>query len=742
VSGSVRFAAGSTPGAVGTNVCCGPEPLGIDSLCVHLGVGGYGALAMSERPRRRHLRRMSVRRRRVTAGAGLAVVAGVAAALLTTGGGSPRLATTSAVVAGGRHLPAHDPSTVRLVERSLGSLPAPMQDQSSARLAGGVALVGGLTAADTSSSGVLRVRGSHVEAIGSLPTGIHDSAAVALGGSVYLFGGGTSANTQAATIYRVSTTGTVTVAGDLPVGSSDQSAAVIGNTAYIVGGYTGSVWLNTIVAWRPGGAAHVVARLTLPVRYAAVTAVDGELVIAGGSLEDGTASSAVIAYRPGGRPLRVGSLPAPTTHAAAAAIGSTAYVIGGRGALLDTPTARIVAVDPRTGRIRRAGSLAVPRSDLAAVSLGGKILLAGGHAPGTTVDTLSTLAPGPARQPATAAARFATKAGNVYAYDGANMLSPVTRLAKQYVYVPNSESHTVDVIDQRTFKIVEHFSVGALPQHVVPAWDLRTLYVTNDAGNSLTAIDPNTGKPTGTIPVEDPYNMYFTPDGRYAIVVAERLRRLDFRDAHSFVLHKQLPMPCAGPDHMDFSADGAYALVSCEFSGQMVKIDIAKETVVGVLSLPDGPAGVPQDVKLSPDGQVFYVADMHANGVWEIDGATLKVEGFLHTGIGAHGLYPSRNAEYLYVTNRGEGSISVVSFRTRKTVGKWFIPGGGSPDMGGVSANGKVLWLSGRYNAVVYAISTSNGRLLAKIPVGAGPHGLCVWPQPGRYSLGHTGILR
>jgi len=42
----------------------------------------------------------------------------------------------------------------------------------------------------------------------------------------------------------------------------------------------------------------------------------------------------------------------------------------------------------------------------------------------------------------------------------------------------------------------------------------------------------------------------------------------------------------------------------------------------------------------------------------------------------------------------------------------------------------------------VYAISTRTGRLLARIPVGLGPHGLCVWPQPGRYSLGHTGILR
>jgi DNA-binding beta-propeller fold protein YncE len=192
---------------------------------------------------------------------------------------------------------------------------------------------------------------------------------------------------------------------------------------------------------------------------------------------------------------------------------------------------------------------------------------------------------------------------------------------------------------------------------------------------------------------------------------------------------------------MDFSADGRYLLASCEFSGQMVKVDVATERIDGVLTLPEQGA-MPQDVKLSPDGAVFYVADMHANGIWEIEGTKLKVSGFLHTGAGAHGLYPSRDSRFLYVTNRSEGSISVISFATRKSVATWRIPGGGSPDMGGVSADGKVLWLSGRYSAVVYAISTRTGKLLARIPVGVGPHGLCVWPQPGRYSLGHTGILR
>jgi DNA-binding beta-propeller fold protein YncE len=240
--------------------------------------------------------------------------------------------------------------------------------------------------------------------------------------------------------------------------------------------------------------------------------------------------------------------------------------------------------------------------------------------------------------------------------------------------------------------------------------------------------------------VDDPYNLYFTPDGRYAIVVAERLHRLDFRFAHTMKLHRSLHVPCSGVDHMDFSADGRYLLASCEFSGKMLKVDVARERVVKVIQLK--PRAMPQDVKLSPDGRVFYVADMVANGLWKVDGRRLRVVGFLPTGRGAHGLYPSRDASVLYVTNRGEGSVSVVSFRTQKVIHKWWIPGGGSPDMGGVSADGKVLWLSGRYNGVVYALSTRDGRLLARIPVGAGPHGLCVWPQPGRYSLGHTGVMR
>ena len=629
-----------------------------------------------------------------------------------------------------------DPPVRRLVTVAAGRLDAPVQDAAAAPYAGGVVLAGGLTPADVSSDAIVTATRAGSARVGRIPTALHDSAAVHIGSAVYLFGGGT-ATTQLDTILMIDPrTGAAQAAGHLPTDSSDQAAAAIGRTAYIVGGYTGGRWLDTVVAWRPGGTARVVARLPHTLRYAAVTAVGKRLIIAGGSLESGAASDTVYEYiPPAGHVIRLGRLPAQTTHAAAAAIGSLAFVIGGRGGSVGTPTDRIVAVDPAARRIRVVGRLDRPRSDLAAVADARGILVAGGRDAAGTVADLTELIP------STKAARTAQVAvKNVYAADRVGNLSAAARRARAYVYVPNSDSNTVDVIDQRTFRIVEHFAVGALPQHVVPAWDLKTLYVTNDVGNTLTPIDPRTGKPGRTIPVDDPYNMYFTPDGRYAIVVAERLHRLDFRDAHTFKLHHSLSVPCSGVDHMDFSADGSYAIVSCEFSGQLLKVDIAAQRVVGVLTLRAGAA--PQDVKLSPDGRVFYVADMNVGGVWLVDGATLQVLRFIPTGRGAHGLYPSRDARYLYVTNRAAGSISVVSFKTRRIVTTWHIPGGGSPDMGNISADGKVLWLTGRWNGVVYAISTRNGRLLAKIPVGAGPHGLCVWPQPGRYSLGHTGIMR
>ncbi|KNZ33649.1 MAG: YVTN beta-propeller repeat-containing protein [Methylibium sp. NZG] len=377
---------------------------------------------------------------------------------------------------------------------------------------------------------------------------------------------------------------------------------------------------------------------------------------------------------------------------------------------------------------------------------------------------------------------------NLYSETTSKHMSPATAGALERVYVPNHDANTVSVIDPATLKVVDTFKVGINPQHVVPSWDLKMLWVANNAegrtDGSLTPVDPKTGKPGPSIPVDDPYNMYWSPDGQYAIVVAEAYKRLDFRDAKTMQLKYTIPTPlCAGINHADFSIDGRHALFTCEFNGSLTKVDLVQRKVLATIKLsqyfnrPDALAiiakpgkkpkyvpdpaqlgaeicttpGMPQDVRASPDGKTFYVADMMADGIHVVDFETFKQVGFIATGVGAHGLYPSRDGKSLYVVNRGsntvrgkplgKGSVSVMDFATRTITKTWPVPGGGSPDMGNISADGKYLWLSGRYDNVVYRFDTDTGAV-DKIKVGLEPHGLTVWPQPGRYSLGHTGNLR
>lgn len=214
-------------------------------------------------------------------------------------------------------------------------------------------------------------------------------------------------------------------------------------------------------------------------------------------------------------------------------------------------------------------------------------------------------------------------AKDVYAADRANQLSPMVKDFPSRVYVPNTNSNTVSVIDPATYKVIKTIRVGVQPQHVVPSWDMKTLWVNNDRGNSLTPIDPRTGKAGKSVDVHDPYNLYFTPNGKYAIVMASLDRELVFRDAHTMEPRKTVPVSCYGVNHADFSPDGRSFIVSCEFSGELLKVDTEKMKVVAQQKLPFRGA-MPQDVKISPDGKKYYVADMVADGVWVLDAAGLR----------------------------------------------------------------------------------------------------------------------
>ncbi len=380
---------------------------------------------------------------------------------------------------------------------------------------------------------------------------------------------------------------------------------------------------------------------------------------------------------------------------------------------------------PRTPTRLGTGSLAAPAS------------LSGGspavRAAGPVLPQTAAQPPEPAPPPVPAPP---PPPPNVFQATISPVLSPAVADVPVRVYVPNSDAHTLTVIDPTTFEVIDRIRVGTVPHHVTPAWDLSKLYVNNTSGNTLTVLDPRSGKPTGSLDIVDPYNLYFTPDGKKAIVVAERLKRLDYRDPNTWELIKSVSVPWAGVDHLDFSADGRYLLASCEFTGQVVKVDNESMEVVGRAEV----GSLPIDVKVSPDGSVFFVANQGRHGVSVIDPESMTEIAFLPTAQGAHGLNYSRDTTRLFVSNRLAGSISVIDVAKREVTATWKV--GGSPDMLQVTADGSQIWVSNRFHGSVSVIDANEGHVIKTIPTGAGAHGVAIFPQPGRFSVGHNGVYR
>jgi serine/threonine-protein kinase PknK len=307
------------------------------------------------------------------------------------GGSSSSASHSTTTAAVHHHAPATRPRPTTLLAAGSLALPSAREGTATAPFGGGSIIVsGGQSAAGTSTSTVFRLDPlGHAGALAPLPGPIHDAAAAEVAGRLLTFGGGQFEGSDR--IIQV-LPGQPRQVGTLPQALSDLDAAVIGSVAYVAGGWNGSVTNPDIYAAQPTGGVTRVGTLPIGVRYPAVGALAGKLVVAGGETTAGTPTTTASMFDPAtDRVTPLPALPVATDHAAGAVLNGRFYLIGGLrdGVFTDA----IISWAPGEPRWRPAGHLPTALADLAAAPFDGGIAVVGGRGAAGTVATGTLLKP-------------------------------------------------------------------------------------------------------------------------------------------------------------------------------------------------------------------------------------------------------------------------------------------------------------------------------------------------------------
>jgi YVTN family beta-propeller protein len=299
------------------------------------------------------------------------------------------------------------------------------------------------------------------------------------------------------------------------------------------------------------------------------------------------------------------------------------------------------------------------------------------------------------------------------------LLVPVGRAQAGLAIALNSADGTISLIDTNTYKVVGKAPACKEPHHLMPTLDDQSLIVACSAANQLVFFDPKTGKEQKRVRnISDPYQLGYSPDGRWLVVTSLRLDRIDIYTAQELELKARVPAPRT-PSHLTFDAASQYAFITLQDSNEVMAIDLNTRKRAWIMPVGSTPAGI----LMTPDDRFLMVAIMGGGYVEIIDWRNQQTVKKVPTGTAAHNLQPKGDGRHYFVSNRTvNGSISLLDTQTMTVVAQYDVPGG--PDDMTVRADGKELWATARFGRKVQVIDLTTGKPKLSIPVGSSPHGV------------------
>ena len=304
-------------------------------------------------------------------------------------------------------------------------------------------------------------------------------------------------------------------------------------------------------------------------------------------------------------------------------------------------------------------------------------------------------------------------------------LAPWTASASAHeLYVSNTHSGTISVIDTARDEVVATVPLGGgVPNRIVLTPDGTQAWAIHDKSRMISVVDVASRKVLRRVKIgEWPYNLTFTPDGRYCWV-------LDWGDVSKLLIYDVQKGALDGeievstwPAHGIFSRDGKLFWVTSETAGNVTVVDVPQRKIIEVLPS----SGDAMGLALAADGHYVYAANGEDRTVSKIDARTHRIVATGKVKDANHDAVLTPDGRFVYVTMRKANRIAVLRSEDLEVVTE--IPQPGYPDLVVMAHDGTKAYVSNRRANLVTVIGLSDHREIKRIPVGKGPHGMALSP--------------